>query len=106
MAKNFIDYEKVERLSEGDSGVGIEKKVMKLFEEGGELSQAMLKYVKSPNVSASADVVDVRALVMEECMDVTNVILDIVNAMGFNDDECKEMFDKKLNKWEAKQKRY
>ena len=106
MAKNYVNYERIEKLTKSDSHVDLEKKTMKLFEEGGELAQAMLKYVKSPNVSASANVDDVRLLVLEESMDCINVLADIINAMGFTDSECKAMFEKKLDKWEAKQLNY
>lgn len=106
MAKNYINYDRIERLSEHDNHIGLENKTMKLFEEGGELSQAMLKFIKSPNVSASADVDDVRLLVLEETMDCINVLCDIINVMGFTDEDCKQMFEQKLDKWEAKQKKY
>jgi len=106
MAKNYVNYTRIEELSKADAHVELQLKVMKLFEEGGELSQAMLKYLKSPNVSASANVSDVRALVLEESMDCMNVLVDIINTMGFSDEECKLMFEKKLDKWEAKQNKY
>lgn len=102
MAKNFIDFERVERLSQGntDIQVTLEQKVMKLFEEGGELSQAMLKHVGGKNVSASAGAT--KEHVLEEACDILNVTIDIINAMGFSTEECKAMFDKKLDKWESK----
>jgi NTP pyrophosphatase (non-canonical NTP hydrolase) len=106
MAKNYVNYERIEELSKVDQHVDLQLKVMKLFEEGGELSQAMLRYLKSPNVSASANVADVKALVLEESMDCMNVLVDIVNTMGFSDEECKLMFEKKLDKWESKQTAY
>lgn len=102
--KNFIDYERLEKLSLGntDIGISLERKMMKLYEEGGEMAQAMLKYLGSENVSASTDGKDAKALVLEEGCDVLNVLLDIFNAMEFTTEECRAMFDKKLDKWESK----
>ena len=37
--KNFIDYEKLQRLSEADKGVPLYKKIIKLQEEVGEVAQ-------------------------------------------------------------------
>lgn len=102
MADNFIDFKRVERLSAGntDIEVSLEQKIIKLFEEGGELSQATLKYIGAKNVSASAG--QTKDHVLEECCDVLNVTLDIINALGFTTEEARTMFDKKLDKWESK----
>lgn len=102
MARDFIDYERVERLSAGntDIEVSLDQKVIKLFEEGGELAQATLKYLGAKNVSASAG--QTKEHILEEAMDCMNVILDIVNSLGFTSEEAEAMFTKKLDKWESK----
>ena len=105
MAKDYINYKRIKKLSKGDRDIPLANKALKLSEEVGEFSQAMLKLLGSKNVSKSADVDNPRELVLEELMDCTNVIVDIVNALGFSSKECKEMFEKKLDKWEAKMKR-
>lgn len=104
MRTNFIDFERVERLSLGntDIQVSMEQKMIKLTEETGELAQAMLKMLGAKNVSASAG--ETKDHVLEEICDVLNVTLDMVNALGFNEAEAKAMFDKKLDKWESKVK--
>lgn len=104
MAKNFINYEKLEELSEVDSVVPLTNKIIKLSEEVGELSQAYLKYIGSKNFSVSAG--NTKAHVLEELCDVMNVSIDILNKMGFDDSEALEMFERKLNKWEEKTKKY
>jgi hypothetical protein len=42
--KNFIDYEKLERLSKADNCVPLYKKIIKLQEECGELAQEFLAF--------------------------------------------------------------
>lgn len=106
MAKNYINYERIAELSAVDFDVPLVNKALKLSEEVGEVSQAILKLIGSKNVSKSADVDDPRALVLEELMDCSNIIVDIINVLGFTDAEAKAMFEKKLDKWEAKQKKY
>lgn len=102
--KDFIDYEKMGKLSYGDSDVLLSNKVIKLSEESGELSQAYLKFAGCKNVSASAG--DGRLGILEESCDVINVTIDIINSLGYTSEEVKAMFDKKLSKWESKQEKY
>ena len=54
MAKDFIDFEKIEILSNFDDNVSNEYRIIKLQEEVGELSAAFLKYNKVSNSSASS----------------------------------------------------
>lgn len=102
MAKNFIDYELLERLSEADKAVDLPMKMIKLQEEVGELAQAFLAHNKSKNASKSAQSGNTRLDILEECSDVLNVTIDILNAHAFTDEEVKEMFDRKLQKWLSK----
>jgi len=103
MAKNYIDYELLERLSVGDSNIELSYKVIKLGEEAGEVGHAFLAYVGSKNASKSALNGDLRENILEESCDVMNIAMDIINVMGFTDEEVKAMFLKKLKKWEHKQ---
>lgn len=105
MAKNFIDFEKIERLSKGDDTVSLDDKAHKLGEEVGEFYQALLKYKGAKNVSASASGDEAEHL-LEELCDVMNVAIDIVNSLHVTDEEATKMFSKKLNKWEYKQAKY
>jgi NTP pyrophosphatase (non-canonical NTP hydrolase) len=101
----YIDTERIQRLSDADKDVPLYQKVIKLSEESGELSQAFLKFDKAKNTSASAGgkVEDV----LEEACDVLNVTIDIINALTKNKPVLelytKQLFQKKLDKWEAKQ---
>ena len=105
---NYIDTERIEKLSNADESVPLYQKVIKLSEESGELAQAFLKFDGSKNTSASAGgkVEDV----LEEACDVLNVTVDIINALTKGNPALelytKNLFQKKLDKWEAKQQGY
>lgn len=102
---NYIDAERVQKLSDKDSVVPLYQKVIKLSEESGELAQAFLKFDGSKNTSASAKgkVEDV----LEEAVDCINVTMDIINVLTKGNPALelytKQLFQKKLDKWEAKQ---
>ncbi len=101
MAKNFIlteSYTKVENLNKMDStnGATLADRVIKLSEECGEVSQAYLKSCVLGSKSAE------HSSILEECCDVINVALDIIAELKTTDEEAKEMFERKLNKWESK----
>jgi len=98
--QNWIDTERIEKLSEMDKKVPLHNKVIKLQEETGELAQAYLKYSKSSNVSASAS--GSKTDVLEEACDVINVAIDIINNLGLTNEEKEKMFSSKLDKWERK----
>lgn len=100
MAKNFIDFEKIEYLTNKDKDIPNEFKILKLQEEVGELSAAFLKYRKISNSSASSN--GSKEHILEELCDVLNITIDLINAFEFEDEETKIMFDKKLYKWENK----
>lgn len=104
--RDFINYEKVERLSKLDINEPLWRKVSKVAEEVGELHQAHLGYDGSKNVSASAgtDIMDV----VEEACDTINCALDVLNHIELHGlatpDAIAEMFKIKLQKWEDKTK--
>jgi len=84
---NFIDTERVERLSKDEKDISPALKTIKLQEEVGELSQAMLKYLNYPNASQSA--LGTKESVLEELMDVLNVTLDLINSLDVSDKDKK-----------------
>ena len=104
MAKNYINFKRIKRLSELDEDVPFANKMIKLSEETGETAQATLRYLGSKNVSASAG--DTKEDVLEELCDVLNVTVDMINSLGFSSRDVKAMFDLKLDKWEAKTDKY
>ena len=103
--KNFVNWEKIHILSKIDAGVSLDDKAHKLGEEYGEFLQALLKYKGANNVSKSADGATKEHL-LEELCDVMNIAIDIIDYLGFTDEEAAKMFDKKLNKWASKAEKY
>lgn len=104
MANDYIDFERVKELSEIDKDVELSDKVVKLFEEGGELAQAVLAFkgAKNKSASASGDVLEV----VEEALDVMNVAADIINIMDVDSKTIREISDRKLSKWFKKAMKY
>jgi NTP pyrophosphatase (non-canonical NTP hydrolase) len=107
--KNYVDEERIEKLSKNDFNIPAYQGVIKLQEETGELAQAFLKYDKSRNVSKSADSENPVLDVLEESCDVINVAMDLINKLIHENPDknleqyVKETFQNKLNKWESKQ---
>lgn len=77
----------------------VEQKVMKLFEEGGELSRAILqlrrahgtKYRAKPNTIGD---------VVEEIADCHIVLYSIAYKLGIHDHDIAEAIGKKIAKWQ------
>lgn len=106
MARDYINFKRVEELSEGDRHVPLYRKIIKLQEEAGEVCQAFLAYDGAENVSASAiDGVEPRINVIEEVCDVINVAMDIINTLDPDGYAVEDMFAKKLSKWAKKQEK-
>ena len=107
--KNFIDYEKLERLSEADKDVPLYKKIIKLQEECGEVAQEFLAWDDKQNgikTNSSKSAQGTIEAVIEEVCDATNVCIDILNAIEMKYPERAEyitrIFQEKLDKWESK----
>jgi len=102
---DYIDDKWVEELSKNDLHIPLYQKIIKLQEEVGELSQEYLAYIDSSNQSKSATGSIMG--VIEELCDTTNVSMDIINYLTYEDEELqiltKIMFAKKLKKWKDKQ---
>lgn len=105
MAEKYIDWNHLTYLSNWDRGqISLDDKAHKLGEEYGEFLQALLKYKGAKNVSASADCPDdkTKEHLLEELCEVMNNAMDIINFLGFSNEEVRDMFSAKLNKWESK----
>ncbi|PNQ81336.1 MULTISPECIES: MazG-like family protein [Paenibacillus] len=76
----------------------LEQMVLKLSEEVGETSQAMLSYVNaSGSEYKQLSISDVK----EECADVILVALSLFYKLSSNEEELQEFLNKKVNKWES-----
>lgn len=72
------------------------ERVMKLFEEGGELAKVVAPY---ENVSSTRHRFVEKKRILEEAIDTLLVSYSIAYHMGFTDEEVEEMFKQKLMKW-------
>lgn len=107
--KNFIDYEKLQKLSEADKDIPLYKKVMKLQEEAGEVAQEFLAWDDKQNgtkTNSSKSAQGTIEAVIEEVCDTTNICIDILNfiEMKYPDKSVyiAKKFQEKLDKWESK----
>ncbi|MFP3719895.1 MazG-like family protein [Niallia circulans] len=77
----------------------LEQMALKLSEEAGEVSQAVLSYL---NASGS----DYKQLnkedIKEECVDTLLVALSLFYKLSNREEELCDLLDKKMNKWENK----
>lgn len=107
--KNFIDFEKLQRLSEADKDVPLYKKIIKLQEECGEVAQEFLAWddkQKGIKTNSSKSAQGTIEAVIEEICDATNICIDILNFIEMKYPERAEyiarIFQEKLDKWESK----
>lgn len=110
--KDFIDYEKLQRLSLADKDVPLYKKIIKLQEECGEVAQEFLAWddkqngIRTNSSKSAQGTVKAVIAVIEEVCDVINVSIDILNALEMQNPELSryisKIFQEKLDKWESK----
>jgi hypothetical protein len=72
------------------------ERVMKLFEEGGELAKVVAPY---ENVSSTRHRFVEKKRILEEVIDTLLVSYSIAYHMDFTDEEVEDMFKQKLLKW-------
>lgn len=101
----LFNIKKVKELTIKDSKNSLERKLMKIGEECGELNQAALAYVGASNASRGSTGFSDRELrlnLLEEACDVLNSTMNVIFNEKFTDAEIRNMFDRKLSKWESK----
>ena len=74
----------------------VSERVLKLFEEGGELARVVAPY---ENVSSTRHRFVDKKRILEETIDTLLVSYSIAYHMGFTDEEVEDMFRQKLLKW-------
>lgn len=77
----------------------LNERVVKLFEEGGELARVVAPY---ENVSSTRHRMVDRKKILEEAVDCLLVAYSIAHHVDFTDDEIEEMFHQKLLKWNSR----
>jgi len=102
----LVNEKRTRAISALDKTLPLYQKVLKVSEESGELSQAFLAMDKSKNVSKSAHSDTPELKVMEEACDVINCALDVIYSIleehPHLSKEVKDLYERKLDKWEAK----
>ena len=108
-----LDLELLQRLSILDKDVPFYKKLIKLQEEVGELSQEFLAYDDKQlgiRTNSSKSAKGTLETVIEETCDVINVAIDLLNAIEMSQeykdrlpsDYIENEFHRKLLKWHSK----
>ncbi|GAA0449178.1 MAG: MazG-like family protein [Bacillota bacterium] len=77
----------------------IEQMALKLSEEAGETSQAVLSYLKANGSEYKQLGIDD---VKEECIDVILVSLALFYKVAESEDELQEFITRKIAKWQSK----
>ncbi|MEC0302461.1 MazG-like family protein [Terribacillus saccharophilus] len=76
----------------------LEQMALKLSEEAGEVSQAVLSYSDASGSSyKQLDKEDIK----EECVDTVLVALSLFYKLSDREGELQELLDKKMTKWES-----
>lgn len=79
----------------------LEQIALKMSEEVGEVSQALLSHLKASGSEykklGAEDVI-------EECVDVMIVAYSLIYKMGGSDEDIEKLMREKVNKWEEKVK--
>ncbi|MGZ0040699.1 MazG-like family protein [Paenibacillus ottowii] len=76
----------------------LEQMVLKLSEEVGETSQAMLSYMNANGSEyKQLNISDVK----EECADVILVALSLFYKLSSDEEELQQFLSKKVSKWES-----
>lgn len=91
-----IDLERIIDLSKNDIVAG-HFRLIKAYEEMGELSSAYLKLINSPNASVRAE-----TNICEEGVDTILCITDLLFSMGVEIADIQAMMIKKNEKWARK----
>lgn len=77
----------------------MQERTLKLAEEVGELSEAVLSFQKAPgNIYKNKSVEDV----LEECVDIIICSGAVIESLGQTEQDIENMFLKKILKWQDK----
>jgi NTP pyrophosphatase (non-canonical NTP hydrolase) len=91
-------YKDIERINSIDPASGSER-LCKLFEESGELAQAVNKKIGRKVVTESDD--EVRDLILEEVADTIQCVMSLILTWDITYDELLSKIESKNIKWET-----
>ncbi len=90
-------YKDIQRINKLDPATPAER-LCKLFEESGELAQAVNKKIGRKVVTETDE--EVRDLILEEASDTIQCVISLIDSWGITYDEVIEKISSKNIKWE------
>jgi len=92
-------YKDIQNINKMDD-VGPADRLCKLFEESGELAQAVNRTIgRKKNKMSEEDVID---LICEEAADTIQCVISLIDTYGISYDDLIKMMKKKNKKWESR----
>lgn len=91
-------YNDIQRINIIDPATPAER-LCKLFEESGELAQAVNKKIGRKVVTESDE--EVRDLILEEAADTIQCVISLIDTWGISYDELVQKINSKNIKWES-----
>jgi NTP pyrophosphatase (non-canonical NTP hydrolase) len=91
-------YNDIQRINIIDPATPAER-LCKLFEESGELAQAVNKKIGRKVVTESDE--EVRDLILEEAADTIQCVISLIDTWGISYDELVQKISSKNIKWES-----
>jgi NTP pyrophosphatase (non-canonical NTP hydrolase) len=92
-------YKDIQNINKMDD-VGPTDRLCKLFEESGELAQAVNRTIgRKKNKMSEEDVID---LICEEAADTIQCTLSLIDTYGITYDDLIKMMNKKNKKWKSR----
>jgi len=92
-------YKDIQKINELDP-VGPAERLCKLFEESGELAQAVNRTIgRKKNKMPENEVID---LICEEAADTIQCVISLIDTYGITYDDLVKMMNKKNKKWKSR----
>jgi len=92
--KNYINYDKIEKLSNNSKEDDFNRKILKLSEKIGKLSQVSLNFTDI-DISCKND----KKPVLKESCEVLITVIDIINSLDTTSNEVKDTLEKILDNY-------
>ncbi len=92
-------YKEIQEINKLDQ-VGPAERLCKLFEESGELAQAVNKSIgRKVNTTSKEEVID---LICEEAADTIQCVISLIDTYGITYEDLMNMMAKKNVKWKSR----
>jgi NTP pyrophosphatase (non-canonical NTP hydrolase) len=94
MKEVFVDIQRINKLDPATPS----ERLCKLFEESGELAQAVNKKIGRKKVTETDD--EIRDLILEEASDTIQCVISLIDSWDITYEEVVEKIKSKNIKWE------